>query len=48
MNQIDLNKYAEFVKTICSETSKDAEVFVEHVRKLHNTSNVNKHINNLQ
>jgi hypothetical protein len=41
MNQIDLNKYAEFVKTICSETSKDAEVFVEHVRKLHNTSNVN-------
>ena len=39
--QIDLNKYAEFVRTVCSDTSKDAEAFVEHVRKLHNNSNVN-------
>ena len=38
---IDLNKYAEFVLTICSNQSKDAEEFVEHVRKLHNNTNVN-------
>ncbi len=38
---IDLNKYAEFVLTICSNQSKDAEAFVEHVRKLHNNTNVN-------
>lgn len=38
---IDLNKYAEFVLTICSNQSKDSEAFVEHVRKLHNTTNVN-------
>lgn len=41
MNNIDLNKYAEFVLAVCSETSKDAETFVEHVRRLHNNSNVN-------
>ena len=40
-NKIDLNKYAEFVLSVCSEQSKDAEAFVEHVRKLHNNSNVN-------
>ena len=39
--KIDLNKYAEFVLTVCSDQSKDAEEFVEHVRKLHNNSNVN-------
>lgn len=39
--QIDLNKYAEFVLAVCSDQSKDAEAFVEHVRKLHNNSNVN-------
>ena len=38
---IDLNKYAEFVLAICSNQSKDAEEFVEHVRKLHNNTNVN-------
>jgi NTP pyrophosphatase (non-canonical NTP hydrolase) len=38
---IDLNKYAEFVLAICSNQSKDAEAFVEHVRKLHNTTSVN-------
>ena len=38
---IDLNKYAEFVLTICSKQSKDAEEFVEHIRKLHNNTNVN-------
>ena len=38
---IDLNKYAEFVLTICSNQSKNSEDFVEHVRKLHNTTNVN-------
>ena len=38
---IDLNKYAEFVLTICSKQSKDAEEFVEHVRKLHNSTTVN-------
>ena len=40
-NQIDLNKYAQFVLTVCSDQSKDAEAFVEHVRKLHNNTNVN-------
>jgi NTP pyrophosphatase (non-canonical NTP hydrolase) len=40
-NQIDLNKYADFVLTVCSDTSKDVVSFVEHVRKLHNNSNVN-------
>jgi hypothetical protein len=39
--QIDLNKYAKFVRTVCSDTSKNSEDFVEHVRKLHNTTNVN-------
>ena len=39
--QIDLKKYAEFVLAVCSDQSKDAEAFVEHVRKLHNNSNVN-------
>ena len=38
---IDLNKYAEFVLAICSNQSKDSEEFVEHVRKLHNTTSVN-------
>ena len=41
MNKVDLNKYAEFVLAICSNQSKDAEAFVEHVRKLHNNSRVN-------
>ena len=40
-NKIDLNKYAEFVLTVCSDQSKNAEAFVEHVRKLHNNTNVN-------
>lgn len=39
--KIDLNKYAEFVLTVCSDQSKNAEAFVEHVRKLHNNTNVN-------
>ena len=39
--KIDLKKYAEFVLTVCSDQSKDAEAFVEHVRKLHNNNNVN-------
>lgn len=39
--KIDLNKYAEFVLTVCSDQSKNAEAFVEHVRKLHNNGNVN-------
>jgi NTP pyrophosphatase (non-canonical NTP hydrolase) len=41
MNKVDLNKYAEFVLAICSNQSKDAEAFVEHVRKLHNNIRVN-------
>ncbi len=40
-NQIDLHKYSEFVLTVCSDQSKNAEAFVEHVRKLHNNSDVN-------
>jgi len=38
---IDLNKYAEFVLAICSNQSKNSQDFVEHVRKLHNTTSVN-------
>ena len=38
---INLNKYAEFVLAICSNQSKNSEDFVEHVRKLHNTTSVN-------
>ena len=38
---IDLNKYAEFVLAICSNQSKNSEDFVEHVRKMHNTTSVN-------
>jgi NTP pyrophosphatase (non-canonical NTP hydrolase) len=41
MNQVDLNRYKDFVLTICSDTSKDTVAFVEHVRKLHNNTNVN-------
>ena len=41
MSNIDLNKYAEFVLEVCSDTSKDVVTFVEHVRRLHNNSNVN-------
>jgi len=40
-NQIDLNKYGEFVLAVCSDTSKDVVTFVEHIRRLHNNSNVN-------
>lgn len=41
MNKVDLNRYAEFVFAICSNQSKDAEAFVEHVRELHKSSSVN-------
>lgn len=41
MSQVDLNRYKDFVLEICSDTSKDTVAFVEHVRKLHNNSDVN-------
>ena len=34
-NQIDLNKYSEFVKTVCSDPSKDFEAFIERLKDLH-------------
>lgn len=41
MNNIDLKKYADFVLAVCSDTSKNTEAFVDHVRRLHNTTDVN-------
>lgn len=34
-NNIDLTKYAEFVKTVCSDPSKDFEAFIERLKDLH-------------
>lgn len=39
---IDLNKYQEFVLAICSDASKNQEVFLEHCKSLaDNGTNVN-------
>ena len=40
-NQIDLNKYADFVLTVCSDTSKDLNTFIEHIKTLDADTNVN-------
>lgn len=33
--QIDLNRYAEFVKTVCSDPSKNFESFIARLKDLH-------------
>lgn len=40
-NQIDLNKYADFVLTVCSDPSKDLNTLIEHLKELDASSNVN-------
>jgi NTP pyrophosphatase (non-canonical NTP hydrolase) len=35
MNNIDLNKYADFVKTVCSDPSKDFSAFIQRLEDLH-------------
>ena len=41
MNNIDLNKYADFVFGVCSMPSKDFESFVERLKQLHEHEIVN-------
>lgn len=40
-NQIDLNKYADFVFAVCSEPSKFVDAFTDRIRELDSTTNVN-------
>ena len=40
-NNIDLNKYADFVLTVCSDPSKDLNALIEHLKELDASSNVN-------
>jgi NTP pyrophosphatase (non-canonical NTP hydrolase) len=39
--QIDLNKYADFVLTVCSDQSKDLAALIERLKELDASSNVN-------
>lgn len=41
MNNIDLNKYADFVLAVCSAPSKDLNAFIERLKELDSTTNVN-------
>ena len=41
MNNIDLNKYADFVLTVCSDQSKDLTALIEHLQNLDASTNVN-------
>ncbi len=42
MNNIDLNKYAEFVLTVCSDSSKDLDAFIARLHELRdNVQDVN-------
>ena len=41
MNNIDLNKYADFVLTVCSDQSKDLTALIEHLKELDANTNVN-------
>ena len=41
MNNIDLNKYADFVLAVCSDPSKDLNALIEHLKELDASSNVN-------
>jgi hypothetical protein len=40
-NQIDLNKYADFVLAVCSDPSKAVDAFVSRVKELDETTGVN-------
>jgi NTP pyrophosphatase (non-canonical NTP hydrolase) len=40
-NNIDLNKYADFVFAVCSDPSKDLKAFVERLTDLDSSTNVN-------
>ena len=40
-NQIDLNKYADFVLTVCSDQSKDLTTLIERLKELDANTNVN-------
>jgi NTP pyrophosphatase (non-canonical NTP hydrolase) len=40
-NQIDLNKYADFVLTVCSDPSKDLNALIERFKELDASTNVN-------
>ena len=40
-NDIDLNKYADFVFAVCSMPSKDLESFIERLREVNTNSDVN-------
>ena len=39
--QIDLNKYADYVLTVCSDQSKDLAALIERLKELDASSNVN-------
>ena len=39
--QIDLNKYADFVLTVCSDQSKDLTALIERLKELDASTNVN-------
>ena len=41
MNNIDLNKYAGFVLTVCSDQSKDLTALIERLKELDASTNVN-------
>lgn len=41
MSNIDLNRYKEFVLTVCSNESKDITAFLERIQQLENNSDVN-------
>lgn len=41
MNNIDLNKYADFVLTVCSDQSKYLDALIERLKELDATTNVN-------
>ena len=40
-DKIDLNKYAEFVLTVCSDQSKDLTALIERLKELDASTNVN-------
>lgn len=40
-NQIDLNKYAEFVLTVCSDPSKDLDALIDRLEELRDNYDVN-------
>ena len=41
MSTINLNRYAEFTETLASENSKNLESFIENIRYLDSTTDVN-------